>query len=179
MPEHSDKELLALCRMSPEAGFTALVEQYSRRIYWHVRRMVVSHEDSDDIVQNTFLKCWMALKGFRGESSLSTWLYTIATNDALMVLRKRKSAIRTDPDDIGSLLASLPEGDTWFDGDDAQMRFQDAILRLPEKQRLVFLLRYYDDMPYSEIAVITGTSEGALKSSYHHAVKKVEKFLSE
>jgi len=154
-----------------------LVEIYSRKLYWHIRRLVILHEDADDALQNTFLNVWKGIGNFRNESSLYTWLYTIATNEALTIINKRKKNFAVSIDDLGSHFANSHEGSTWFDGDEAQTKLQNAIIQLPEKQRIVFNLKYYDEMPYEEMSRVLKTSEGALKASYHHAVKKIEKTL--
>ena len=156
-----------------------LVEAYSKKLYWHIRRLVILHEDADDALQNTFINAWKKIGEFRGESSLYTWLYTIATNEALTLINRRKRDRSVSFEDIGSLLARSAGGSTWFDGDEAQVKLQNAILKLPEKQRVVFNLRYYDEMPYGEMSRVLKTSEGALKASYHHAVRKIEEMLGE
>lgn len=154
-----------------------LVESYSKRLYWHIRRLVILHEDADDALQNTFINAWKNISGFRQESSLFTWLYTIATNEALTQINKRKRNSTVSLEDVEGYLSNSAEGSTWFDGDEAQVKLQNAILKLPEKQRLVFNLRYFDEMPYEEMSKMLKTSEGALKASYHHAVKKIEGLL--
>lgn len=154
-------------------GFRLLVEKYSVRLYWHIRRLVILHEDADDALQNTFINAWKSIGDFRNESSLYTWLYTIATNEALSLINKRKKNTSISLDDLESHFASSIEGSTWFDGDDAEVILQNAILKLPEKQRIVFNLKYFDDMTYEEMSKVLNTSVGALKASYHHAVKKI------
>jgi RNA polymerase sigma-70 factor (ECF subfamily) len=139
--------------------------------------LVILHEDADDALQNTFINVWKSIGSFRSESTLYTWLYTIATNEALTVINKRKRNASVSLDDLGNYFANSQEGDTWFDGDAAQMKLQNAILKLPEKQRIVFNLKYYDEMTYQEMSKVLNTSEGALKASYHHAVKKIENTL--
>lgn len=166
-----------ILRTDPEKGFRLVVVKYRSRLYWHIRRLVILHEDADDALQNTFINAWRNIGEFRNESSLYTWLYTIATNEALTLINKRKKNAAVSIDDLGSQFANSHEGNTWFDGDDAQIKLQNAILKLPEKQRVVFNLKYYDDMTYEEMSKVTNTSEGALKASYHHAVKKIEKML--
>jgi len=158
-------------------GFRLIVEKYSQRLYWHIRRLVILHEDADDALQNTFINAWKSMGDFRNESSLYTWLYTIATNEALTLIKKRKKNSALSLDDLENHFAESQEGSTWFDGDAAQVKLQNAILQLPDKQRIVFNLKYIDDMKYDEMSKITMTSEGALKASYHHAVKKIEKIL--
>lgn len=172
----SDQLLLVSFRNEQlrEAAFTKLVIKYQQRLYWHIRRMVVTHEDTDDILQNVLIKVWKGLADFRQDSSLFTWLYRIATNEALTWLeqqRKRMTATLPDPD---SFLLQRLCAHKDFDASQIEWKLQQAILSLPEKQRLVFNLRYYDEMPYAEMAVLLDTSEGALKASYHHAAKKVE-----
>jgi RNA polymerase sigma factor (sigma-70 family) len=160
-------------------GFRLVVEKYSQRLYWHIRRLVILHEDADDALQNTFVNAWKSMGDFRNESSLYTWLYTIATNEALTLIKKRKKNSALSLDDLENHFAESQEGSTWFDGDAAQVKLQNAIMKLPDKQRIVFNLKYFDDMTYEEMSKITTTSEGALKASYHHAVKKIEKILGE
>jgi RNA polymerase sigma-70 factor, ECF subfamily len=175
---NNDNELLLLLQSDSRKGFTQLVEKYGRRLYWHIRRLVISHEDADDALQNTFINCWKNIGNFRNESSLYTWLYSIATNEALMLIRKRSRITGEMVADINEILNDVPGNDTFFDGDEAEIRLQNAILTLPEKQRVVFMLRYYDEMPYDDIGKITGTSVGALKASYFHAVRKIEKIIT-
>jgi RNA polymerase sigma-70 factor (ECF subfamily) len=158
-------------------GFRLLVEKYSQRLYWHIRRLVILHEDAGDALQNTFINAWKNVAGFRNESSLYTWLYTIATNEALTLIYKRKRNSSVSIDELESYFISSLEGSTWFDGDAAQLKLQNAILQLPEKQRIVFNLKYYDEMTYEDMSKVLKTSEGALKASYHHAVKKIEKII--
>jgi len=160
-------------------GFRLLVEKYSSRLYWHIRRLVILHEDADDALQNTFINAWRSIGEFRNESSLYTWLYTIATNEALAIINKRKRNATVAFDDLEGLFAVSQEGSTWFDGDAAQVKLQNAILQLPEKQRIVFNLKYFDEMTYEDMSKVLDTSVGALKASYHHAVKKIEKIISE
>ena len=159
-------------------GFRLLVETYSQRLYWHIRRLVILHEDADDALQNTFVNAWRSIGEFRNESSLYTWLYTIATNEALSLINKRKRNSAVSFDDLGSHFSNSIEGSTWFDGDAAQVKLQNAILLLPEKQRIVFNMKYYDDITYEDMSKILNTSVGALKASYHHAVKKIEQLVS-
>ena len=155
-----------------------LFRSYSSRLYWHIRRLVILHEDADDALQNTFMNAWKSIGEFRNESALYTWLYTIATNEALTLINKRKRNSAVSIDDLGSYFESSHEGSTWFDGDEAEVKLQNAILQLPEKQRIVFNLKYYDEMTYEDMSKVLGTSEGALKASYHHAVKKIEKIVA-
>ena len=170
-PEDNISELL---KSDLNKGFRLVVEKYSSKLYWHIRRLVILHEDADDALQNTFINAWKSIGDFRNESSLYTWLYTIATNEALSLINKRKRNAAISLDDLGSHFANSTEGSTWFDGDEARIKLQNAILKLPEKQRIVFNLKYYDEMTYEEMSKILKTSVGALKASYHHAVKKIE-----
>ena len=178
----SEEELLEELRdpARRRMAFEKVVRLYNRKLYWQIRRMVLTHDDTDDLLQNTFMKAWSALDGFRGEAKLSTWLYRIAMYESLNFLKKKKieDDMSISITDENSYLLDNLTGDVYFDGDEAEIAFQKAILELPDKQRLVFNLRYYDAMPYEKMAEITGTSEGALKASYHHAVKKLERFLS-
>lgn len=179
MPAHSDREIIELFRdkKQREAAFRLLVNEYSERLYWHCRRLVISHEDADDVLQNTLIKVWGNLEKFRAESGLYTWLFRIATNESLSLIKSRKRHASGSGPDYEAELANTLEADPWFDGDDAQRKLQQAILSLPEKQRIVFNLKYYEEMKYEEMAGILDTSVGALKASYHHAVKKIEKYV--
>ena len=159
-----------------KAGFDTLMRRYGEQIYWQIRKMVGSHDDANDLLQNCFLKAWNNLQNFRGDAKLSTWLYKIAVNETINFLNKERQKNNVSSDDDLYLLNSI-ESDEYFDGDDAQKKLQEAILSLPEKQRLVFNMRYYDEMKYEEMSEILGTSVGALKASYHHAVKKVTQYL--
>ena len=151
-------------------GFEAMVRQYSEQLYWQVRRIVITHEDSNDVVQNALLKAWSSLDSFKGDSKLITWVSRIAINEALDFTRRQKNRVTLSTDDADLGLASRLMADEYFDGDETVAQLQEAIASLPEVQRTVFLLRYYDDMKYSDISKMLGTSEGALKASYHIAV---------
>jgi RNA polymerase sigma-70 factor, ECF subfamily len=172
-----DEHIADLLRSDVNKGFSLLVEKYSQKLYWHIRRLVILHEDADDALQNTFINAWKAIGNFRSESSLYTWLYTIATNEALTLINKRKKNGTVSIDDLGSYFVNSHEGSTWFDGDEAEVKLQNAILQLPDKQRIVFNMKYFEEMSYEEMSVVLKTSQGALKASYHHAVKKIEKIL--
>lgn len=173
----SDKEIFEQLKSDLNKGFTLIVEKYSSKLYWHIRRLVILHEDADDALQNTFINAWKNIRSFRSESSIYTWLYAIATNEALSVINKRKKNSTVSLDDLGSYFLNSQEGSLWFDGDEAQAKLQNAIMQLPEKQRIVFNLKYFDEMPYEDMSRILKTSTGALKASYHFAVKKIEEFL--
>ena len=173
-----DRDILELLETDINKGFSLIVERYSTKLYWHIRRLVILHEDADDALQNTFLNAWRKIENFRNESSLYTWLYAIATNEALTLINKRARNSSISLDNLGSYFANSREGSTWFDADEAQTKLQNAILQLPEKQRIVFNLKYYDDMTYEDMSKVLKTSVGALKASYHHAVKKIENIIT-
>ena len=180
MQEKKEKELIdkLLETDTRQAAFRELVDQYSQQLYWQIRKIVISHHDTDDVLQNVFIKVWQSLGAFRGESKLSTWLYRIAVNESITFLNRERSKHNISIDDSDVFLISSLESDPYFDGDTADMELQKAVLSLPEKQRIVFNMKYFDEMKYSEISEILETSEGALKASYHHAVKKIEEYLS-
>lgn len=161
-----------------EKAFEQLINQYKERLYWQIRRMVINHEDADDILQNTFIKVWQALDQFRGESQLGTWIYRIASNETLSYINKRKRNLwEQSIDNEGENPANQLESDPFFDGNETERQLQEAIGQLPEKQREVFLLKYYEGMRYEEMSRLLGTSIGALKANYHHAVKKITDFF--
>ena len=155
-------------------AFEQLVRQYSEQLYWKIRRIVLVHDDADDVLQNTFVKAWINLSDFRGQSRISTWLYRIAINQSLTFLNKQKAQQSVSMDDEEVSVANQLEGDPYFDGDKAQRLLQQALTTLPEKQRLVFNLRYFDELTYTEII---GSTVGALKADYHLAVKKISKYF--
>jgi len=173
MLNQDDKELLIQFKETPnkEKAFTAIIKKYQERLYWHIRRMVVEHEDANDVLQNMFVKVWNGLANFREDSQLYTWLYKIATNESLTFLeqQKRRSSISIDEEDTG--LSNKVKASEGFDANRLEWKLQLAIQKLPEKQRIVFNLRYYDELPYEQMSKILDTSEGALKASYHHAAK--------
>lgn len=176
-----DQELLRQFKLAESRNwaFNQLLHKYSERVYRHCRKMVIDHEDANDLVQETFLKVYGGLDDFRQASSLFTWIYRIATNECLAFLRKKRRRFFLPLIDYSAELANKLESQLSPDADTIQKKLQAAILRLPDKQRLVFNLRYYDELSYDEIAEITGTSVGALKASYHLAVKKIEEFIKE
>ncbi|ANH79761.1 RNA polymerase subunit sigma [Niabella ginsenosidivorans] len=175
----NDETLVALFRnpATKEAAFTAIVNKYRERLYWHIRRLVIVHEDTDDILQNVFIKSWKGLDRFREDSSLYTWLYRISTNESLSFLQnlKKRRAINAAPTDYD--LTSRIKADPQFNARKIEWKLQLAIQQLPEQQRLIFNLRYFDEMPYQKMSELLGVTEGALKASYHHAAKKVENYL--
>ncbi|MBS1669628.1 MAG: sigma-70 family RNA polymerase sigma factor [Bacteroidetes bacterium] len=175
----TDTELLVQFRepATKEKAFTSIIKKYQEKLYWHVRRMVVEHEDANDVLQNVFIRVWNGLQNFREDAQLYTWLYRIATNECLSFLdqQKRKSAVSLS--DVEAGLENKVKADSNFDANKLEWKLQLAIQQLPEKQRAVFSLRYYDEMPYEEMSRVLETSEGALKASYHHAVKKIEDYI--
>ncbi|ULQ52493.1 RNA polymerase sigma factor [Flavihumibacter fluvii] len=174
-----DSELLNMFRdpVSREKAYTAIIRKYQERLYWHVRRMLVDHDDSNDVLQNVFIRVWNGLDNFREDARLYTWLYRIATNECLSFLEQKKKRAAVPLGDIEEGLSNQVKADKDFDANKIEWKLQLAIQKLPEKQRVVFNLRYYDEMPYEEMSRVLETSEGALKASYHHAVKKIEDFV--
>src|SRR5215218_1739346 len=174
-----DSELLMQFRdpATKEQGFTAIVKKYQEKLYWHIRRMVITHDDANDVLQNVFIKVWKGLENFREDSQLYTWLYRIATNECLTYLEQQKKRTSVSLSDIENGLSNRLKSDTNFDANRLEWKLQLGIQQLPEKQRIVFNLRYYDEMPYDEMSKVLDTSEGALKASYHHAVKKIEDYI--
>lgn len=177
MPKISEEEIISLLHTDAEKAFRLIIDNYGSRLYWHIRRMVIIHDDADDALQNTFISAWKNIAGFRYDSSLLTWLWSIATNEALTLIRKRERHSTVSLDDLDGIFEQAAEGNSYFDGDEASVKLQNAILKLPDKQRSVFNMKYFDDMSYEEMSGVTGTSVGALKASYHHAVKKIEQYL--
>lgn len=175
----TDTELLIQFRdpITKEKAFTAIIKKYQEKLYWHVRRMVVEHEDANDVLQNVFIRVWNGLENFREDSQLYTWLYRIATNECLTFLEQQKKKSSISLSEVESGLSNKLKADKDFDANKLEWKLQLAIQQLPEKQRIVFNLRYYDEMPYEEMSRTLETSEGALKASYHHAVKKIEDYI--
>lgn len=160
-------------------GFNILMEMYKDKVYWIIRRMVIDHDESNDISQEVFVKVWKNISKFKGDSKLYTWIFRIATNEALTYLRKKKRRFFIPIIDVEDELASSLESDAYYSGDEIQMRLQKAILSLPEKQRLVFNMKYFEEMKYKDMSEVLDISVGGLKAQYHHAVKKIENFLKE
>jgi RNA polymerase sigma factor (sigma-70 family) len=180
MPEYTDIELVELFR---DAGrkhyaFNLLVRKYQEKIYYFVRRLVIDHDDADDVVQNIFIKVWNNLDSFREDSKLFTWLYRIAVNESLSFLKSKQLRSYLSLSSPEAMMVRALQDDNYFDGTEIQRRLTQAIIRLPKKQQLVFNMRYYDDLSYDEISEIVGTSVGALKASYHFAMKKIEEFVT-
>ena len=173
-----EKDLIAQLQnpKARNAAFGLLVDVYQERLYWHIRRIVLNHDDADDVVQNTFVKIFQNIHGFKGESQLYSWMYRIATNEALNFIKShaKQSAISTQ--DYLMVKAEQLQSDVYFDGGELELQLQKALAQLPEKQRLVFQMKYFDDLKYEDISRILGTSVGALKANYHHAVAKIKDF---
>ena len=174
-------ELIARLRdaSTVRSAFGELISVYSEPLYWQIRRIVQSHDDANDILQNTFMKAWSSIENFRGDAKLSTWLYKIAINESLSFLERERKHAGQSLDDQQTAIDSIIADDPWFDGDKVARLLRQAVASLPEKQRLVFNMKYYDDMKYEDISEILGTTVGALKASYHLAVKKIEQYLEE
>ncbi len=177
-PKWDEQKIVEQLRDSSqrERAFTILVDHFKEQLYWQIRRMVLSHDDADDVLQNTFLKAWMGLDGFRAESKLSTWLFRIANNETLNFLERKRQALSIDDEAAAGVAARL-ESDPYFDGDETALQLQQAVAQLPDKQRQVFNLKYYEEMKYEDMSDMLGTSVGALKASYHHAVRKISDFF--
>lgn len=176
----TDKEIIALYNSGRhEQAFNLIVSNYTERLYWHIRRFLCCHEDTDDLLQDIFIKIWAALPSFRGEAQLFTWLYRIATNEILNHLRKQKFKALISLDSESRIMEKKIDDDPYFNGNELQRELHKAIQRLPQKQRIVFNFRYFDELKYEDIAAITGTSVGALKASYHHAYNKIKEDLQE
>lgn len=175
---YNEEDIIARLKDEKEraAAFSVIVNRYSQQIYWHIRRMVLSHEDTDDLVQNTFIKAWTNIDKFRGDSQISTWLYRIAINETLNFLNKNRNNTVSINSPEGAIADQL-ESDPFFNGERADALFSEAVSHLPEKQRMAFNMKYFENMKYEEMSEILGTSVGALKASYHIAVKKIEDYL--
>ena len=180
MQEYTDQELLTQFRdpASRNYAFNLLVRQYQKKLYWHIRRIVIDHDDANDVVQNVFIKVWKGLDNFKEDSKLYTWLYRIATNESLTFLKQKRGNTFVSFDEVSHQLSASLEADSYFKGDAIQKKLQQAILTLPEKQRIVFNLKYFDEMKYEQMSEVLETSVGALKASYHHAVKKIEEYIT-
>ncbi|MDR1553625.1 MAG: RNA polymerase sigma factor [Prevotellaceae bacterium] len=178
--EINDNELIEMFKSSDSKNFAfnQIVLKYQERVYWHIRKMVINHDDADDLVQESFIKIWNSLDRFRGESNLYTWIYRIATNEVLAFLKKQKSYNHIPLQDVENNLRDTLKQDIYFNGDDAQIKLQQILASLPPKQRLVFNMKYFDEMKYEEIAEILNTSVGALKASYHIAAEKIKKNIN-
>ncbi len=177
--EYTDIELVELFKdqSQKQIAFKILISKYKERLYWHIRKIVISHDDADDVLQNTFLKIWQNIDSFQGKSALYTWLYRIATNEALTLLKKKRKTIQFSIDEENCKYETQLVNDPYFDGNEIQIQLQKAINTLPEKQRIIFNLKYFEELKYDEISEILETSVGSLKASFHHAAKKIEAYL--
>ena len=162
-----------------EQAFRVLVHQYKERLYWHIRKIVISHDDTDDVLQNTFIKVFRGINQFKGDSKLYSWMYRIATNESITFINKKAMRLQLSSQEMQDYLVNNLESDVYFEGDKIQLALHKALAKLPEKQRQVFNMKYFQDLKYKEIAEILEVSEGACKSNYHHATKKIEEYLKE
>ena len=180
MPAATDIDIISLYKeeSTRNKSLELLIDKYQQKLYWHIRKIIIDHDDSDDVLQNTYIKIWKGLANFKEESALFTWMYRIATNESITFLNQKNKRNTTSLHPIEYQLSKSLESDHYFKGDEIQMKLQQAILTLPEKQRIVFNMRYYDETPYEQMSHILETSVGALKASYHLAAKKVEEFLT-
>jgi len=161
-----------------EQAFRTLISLYKERLYWHIRNIVKSHDDTDDVLQNTFIKIFKNIDNFKGDSKLFSWMYRIATNESITFINKNAKRLQTTNEEVQQLAINNLKSDVYFEGTDIQLKLQQAIAALPEKQQLVFNMKYFEDIKYKDMSEILKTSEGALKASYHLAVKKIEAFLT-
>jgi RNA polymerase sigma factor (sigma-70 family) len=180
MAEYSDQELLKLLQSGSNANhaFTLLIKKYQEKIYYFVRRIVINHEDADDVVQNVFIKIWRNLDTFRADSSLFTWIYRIAVNESISFLKSKRLRTFISLDSVEASMIKSLNDDHFFEGSEIEKKLQEAVIRLPDKQRMVFNMRYYEDLTYEQISEIVGTSVGALKASYHFAAKKISEYVT-
>jgi RNA polymerase sigma-70 factor (ECF subfamily) len=181
MNNYTDHDLLVMFKKTDKRNyvFNHIINLYQENIYWHIRKILISHDDSNDVCQNTFIKVYENFHKFKGESRIYTWIYKIATNESLSFLKKKKKFFFESLDKVSSSLITNLVSDKYFDGNDAEKKLQKALLTLPIKQRIVFNMKYFDEMKYYQISEILGTSVGALKANYHHAKNKIQKFLNE
>lgn len=179
MEVFEDEYIITLfhAKKEEQQAFRLLVNKYKERLYWHIRKILISHEDTDDVLQNVFVKIWQGLKEFRYEAKLFTWMYRIATNEALNFLSEKRRKVYGNLDEISAFLENTLESDGYFSGDEIQKELQKAILTLTDRQRVIFNMKYFDDLSYEDISQILGTAVGTLKATYHNAVKKIEASL--
>ncbi|UII75498.1 RNA polymerase sigma factor [Flagellimonas sp. HMM57] len=162
---------------SQAKAFEVLVNTYKERLYWHIRRIVLNHDDADDVLQNTFIKVYKNIDGFKGDSKLYSWMYRIATNESLTFLKQKSKKMGISNEELKTALVENLQSDVYFEGDEIQLKLQKALATLPDKQKLVFTMKYFQEMKYEDISEVLETSVGALKASYHLAVKKIETYL--
>ncbi len=175
----AEETLVQQLKQKEPKAFELLIDTYKERLYWHVRRIVLDHDDADDVLQNTFIKVFRSIDGFKGDSKLYSWLYRIGTNEALTFIKVKSKKLGLGMDEFQEQMVNKLEADVYFDGTEIQLKLQKAISSLPEKQKLVFNMKYFDELKYEEISDILETSVGSLKASYHLAVKKIESYLKE
>lgn len=179
MQEEKDFIIELLNPKTQNQAFQKLLHQYQKPLYYHIRNIVLNHDDTDDVLQNTFVKVFQYLKDFKGDSKLYSWMYRIATNEAITFINQKAKRNGTTSEELQTKAVNNLKADVYFDGNEIQLKLQKAIVLLPEKQQLVFKMKYFEELKYEEISEILGTSVGALKASYHHAVKKIEEFMNE
>jgi len=181
MNKYTDQELLIMLKENEKINFVFnyIINLYQERIYWHIRKILISHEDANDVTQNTFIKVFENLNKFKGKSKIYTWIYKIATNESLSFLKKKRKYFFENLNNVSSGLLSNLKSEKYFDGNEAERKLQKAILTLPPKQRIAFNMKYFDNMKYEQISEILGTSVGALKANYHHAKNKIQELLKE
>ncbi|MGI9547485.1 MAG: RNA polymerase sigma factor [Flavobacteriaceae bacterium] len=175
----TEETLVQQLKQKESKAFELLINRYKERLYWHIRRIVLDHDDTDDVLQNTFIKVYRNIDGFKGDSKLFSWLYRIGTNEALTFLKVKSKKLGLGMDEIQERMLHNLEADVYFEGDDIQLKLQQAIASLPEKQKLVFNMKYFEELKYNEISEILETSVGSLKASYHLAVKKIESYVKD
>ena len=175
----AEETLVQQLKQKDSKAFEVLIDLYKERLYWHIRRIVLNHNDADDVLQNTFIKVFRSIDGFKGESKLFSWIYRIGTNEALTFIKVKSKKLGLGMDEVQERMVNNLEADVYFEGDEIQLKLQQALATLPEKQKLVFTMKYFDEMKYDEISAILDTSVGALKASYHLAVKKIESYLKD
>ncbi|MBN4047177.1 sigma-70 family RNA polymerase sigma factor [bacterium AH-315-P13] len=176
----NEKELLSQLKsaQTQEKAFRELITLYKERLYWHIRKIVISHDDSDDVLQNTFIKIYKNINNFKGDSKLYSWMYRIATNEAITHLNKNAKRLQITNEAVQEYAINNLKADVYFEGDEIQLKLQKAIATLPKKQQLVFNMKYFDNIKYKDMSEVLETSEGALKASYHFAVKKIEEYIT-
>lgn len=176
---NKDREILELIKQpqTREAGYRMLLQEFQKQLYWQIRKLVIDHDDSHDVLQNVFVKVFKGIHNFKGDSKLSSWLYRIAYNESMTFLSKKAKQIQVDDEELQSYLVNQLEADVYFTGDEIQLALQKALAQLPKRQSEIFKMRYYDEFKFKDIAHILELSEGAVKSSYHIAAKKIEEYL--
>ncbi len=175
----AEETLVQRLKQKDSKAFEVLIDTHKERLYWHIRRIVLNHDDANDVLQNTFIKVFRSIDGFKGDSKLFSWIYRIGTNEALTFIKVKSKKLGLGMDEVQEHMVNNLEADVYFEGDEIQLKLQKALAKLPEKQKLVFMMKYFEEMKYGEISAILNTSVGGLKASYHLAVKKIESYLKE